>query len=269
MDKKNETFPNALEALMLFVALSMAEYVVAAALYDVRGVLSMTPRDLTGMIMVLGNGVVFTVVMHYKGLSYRELFHSSSASASAIMLMVFPAVALTLPLIFMSLSMLDAAMLMQFPMTSQEQALFAGMKADSVGMIVAICVLAPVLEEMLFCGIILRSFLGQYPTWGAILASAGLFGFAHMNIYQYVGAVLIGMFLGWLYERTRSLLPCIGLHAAYNTMCVAPALSEAGKVDQGFPAFSSLSWLTAMLLGTAGAALLFRTLHVPAARRGR
>ena len=42
-------------------------------------------------------------------------------------------------------------------MTSQEQVLFASMKADSVGMIVAICVLAPVLEEMLFRGIILRS----------------------------------------------------------------------------------------------------------------
>ncbi|MDM5178542.1 type II CAAX endopeptidase family protein [Massilia sp. DJPM01] len=269
MDKKKERFPNALEALMLFVALYMAEYVVGAALYDVRGALSMEPRDLAGMIMVLANGLIFTAVMHYKGLSYRALFHSSPASASATVLMVFPAVALTLPLIFMAMSMLDAAMLMLFPMTSQEHALFANMKADSVGMIVVICVLAPVLEEMLFRGIILRSFLGQYPKWAAILASAGLFGFAHMNIYQYVGAVIIGVFLGWLYERTKSLLPCIGLHAAYNTMCVAQEWSDVREAREGLPEFASSSWLFAMLAGAAGAAFLYRVLHVPAARRGR
>ncbi|WP_099875603.1 CPBP family intramembrane glutamic endopeptidase [Massilia violaceinigra] len=268
MDKKKETFPNVLEALMLFVALYMVEYVVGAALYDVRGVLSMEPRDLTGMIMVLGNGVIFTVVMHYKGLTYRELFHSSSASASATMLVVFPAIALTLPLIFMAMSMLDAATVMLFPMTSQEQALFANMKADSVGMIVAICVLAPVLEEMLFRGIILRSFLGQYPKWAAILASAGLFGFAHMNIYQYVGAVIIGVFLGWLYERTKSLLPCIGHHAAYNTLCVAQEWSYVRDAQEGLPQFAFSSWLIAMLSGAAGAAFLYRVLHVPAAQRG-
>ncbi|MDQ1832644.1 CPBP family intramembrane glutamic endopeptidase [Massilia scottii] len=268
MDKKNESFPNVLEALMLVVALFMAEYVVGAALYDVRGTLSMEPRDLAGMIIVLGNGVIFTVVMHYKGLTYRELFHSSSASASATTLVLFPAIALTLPLIFMSMSMLNAATVFLFPMTTQEQTLFANMHADSVGMMVVICVLAPVLEEMLFRGIILRSFLGQYPKWAAILASAGLFGFLHMNIYQYVGAVMIGMFLGWLYERTRSLLPCIGLHAAYNTMCVTQEWSDAGNADEHFPTFASSSWLMAMLLGAAGAAMLYRALQVPAGRRG-
>ncbi|QPI50192.1 hypothetical protein IV454_00685 [Massilia antarctica] len=34
-----------------------------------------------------------------------------------------------------------------------------------------------------------------------------------MNMYQYVDAVLIGMFLGWLYERTRS------RQALYRTAC--------------------------------------------------
>lgn len=102
----------------------------------------------------------------------------------------------------------------------------------------------------------MRSFLGQYPKWAAILASAGMFGFAHMNTYQYVGAVIIGVFLGWLYERTKSLLPCIGLHAAYSTLCVA---------QEGLPQFASSSWLIAMLsgaAGAAGAAFLYRVLHV-------
>jgi membrane protease YdiL (CAAX protease family) len=39
-----------------------------------------------------------------------------------------------------------------------------------------------VLEEMLFRGIVLRSFLLLYPRGAAIAGSAILFGFAHLNI---------------------------------------------------------------------------------------
>ncbi|HEX8611707.1 MAG TPA: type II CAAX endopeptidase family protein [Telluria sp.] len=254
---------------MLVVALFMVEYVVGAGLYDVRGSLSMEPRDLAGMIMVLSYGIVFTALMHYKSLSYHQLFHSSSASRRATVLVLFPAIALMLPLILISMVTLDTAMMTLFPMTSQEQALLAGLNADSVTMIVVICVLAPVLEEMLFRGIILRSFLGQYPKWAAILGSAGLFGFAHMNIYQYVGAVIIGVFLGWLYERSKSLLPCIALHAAYNTACITVDWRDAGTAPESFPVFAASTWLLAMLLGAAGIAILYRVLHRRAARGGR
>lgn len=269
MDEKHETFPNALEALMLVIALYMAEYLVGAALYDVRGALSMEPRDLGGMIMVLGYGIVFTALMGYKNLSYRALFHASSASKPATMLVLFPALGLTLPLIFMFMATLDAALMALFPMTPQERAMLDSLHAGSVTMIVVICVLAPVLEEMLFRGIILRSFLGQYPKWAAILASAGLFGFAHMNIYQYVGAVIIGVFLGWLYERTKSLLPCIALHAAYNTACIMVDRGDAGDAQEAFPAYAASTWLLAILLGAVGMTILYRVLQAPAGMRGR
>ena len=269
MDEKHKTFPNALEALMLVIALYMAEYLVGAALYDVRGALSMEPRDLGGMIMVLGYGIVFTALMAYKNLSYRALFHASSAPRPATMLVLFPALGLTLPLIFMFMVTVDTALMALFPMTPQERALLNSLNAGSVTMIVVICVLAPVLEEMLFRGIILRSFLGQYPKWAAILASAGLFGFAHMNIYQYVGAVIIGVFLGWLYERTRSLLPCIALHAAYNTACIMVDQGDASAAQDAFPAFAASTWLLAMLLGAVGMTILYRVLQAPAGRRGR
>ena len=50
----------------------------------------------------------------------------------------------------------------------------------------------------------------------AIVWSAALFGIAHMNLYQFATAFAIGIVAGWLYERCRSLWPCILLHAAYN-----------------------------------------------------
>ncbi|HET9446709.1 MAG TPA: CPBP family intramembrane glutamic endopeptidase, partial [Steroidobacteraceae bacterium] len=70
--------------------------------------------------------------------------------------------------------------------------------------------------EMLFRGVMLRAFLRQYSRTFAILWSATLFGVAHLNLYQMVTALAIGIVAGWLYERCRSLWPCILLHAAYN-----------------------------------------------------
>jgi membrane protease YdiL (CAAX protease family) len=74
-----------------------------------------------------------------------------------------------------------------------------------------------VLEEMLFRGVILRGFLRRYARDFSIFWSAGLFAIAHLNLYQVATALALGIVAGWLYERCRSLWPCILLHAAYNT----------------------------------------------------
>lgn len=36
-------------------------------------------------------------------------------------------------------------------------------------------------------------------------------------MYQFTGAACFGIVAGWLYERTRSLIPGIAMHAAVNT----------------------------------------------------
>lgn len=265
MSEKNENFPNGLEAFLLVVLLFIVEYVVGAALYDARGWLSMEPRQLTGLIMVVANGLVFTALMHYKGMTYRALFHSSPSSAAATIVMLVPAILMTVPALLIADTLMQSLLVWLFPLSRWEEAAFAEMASGSFGMAVCICLLAPVLEEMLFRGIILRSFLHQYSRWAAIVGSATLFGFAHMNIYQYVTALTMGLFLGWLYERSRSLLPCIALHAAYNTSVLL--LDDAGNTREGVDLSPSLYWIGALMLGLAGMLMLRRCLGVPAARR--
>jgi membrane protease YdiL (CAAX protease family) len=257
MPEKNETFPNGLEAFLLFVVLFIAEYLAGAALYDMRGVLGIDPSDVSGLVALLGNAIVFTFVMEYKQLSYKSLFHSSSASKTATLLVLGPAITLTVPAILLMLGTLTEGMLKIFPLSRWEEAAFARMGSGSFAAIVMVCVLAPVLEEMFFRGIILRSFLRQYPKWTAILGSATLFGFAHMNLYQFVGALITGVFLGWLYERTRSLLPCIWLHAVYNSAClVVPACTDSGANDFSFTGVPAVLWGGAFLLALTGAWIL-------------
>ena len=86
---------------------------------------------------------------------------------------------------------------------------------------VAVGILAPLAEEVVFRGAILRTLLGimsKKNHWVAIIISAALFGLAHFNAAQFINALLMGLLLGWMYYRTKSLVPGILLHWVNNTM---------------------------------------------------
>ena len=86
---------------------------------------------------------------------------------------------------------------------------------------VAVGILAPLAEEVVFRGAILRTLLGimsKKNHWVAIIISAALFGLAHFNAAQFINALLMGLLLGWMYYRTGSLVPGILLHWINNTM---------------------------------------------------
>ncbi|MBP7937667.1 MAG: CPBP family intramembrane metalloprotease [Phycisphaerae bacterium] len=85
--------------------------------------------------------------------------------------------------------------------------------------------LAPIGEEVLFRGILqtgLAALIGwgrpsSRARWGAILVTAVLFGMMHTGTPHFVPALmLLGVLLGYTYERTGSLWVPIGLHMLFN-----------------------------------------------------
>lgn len=84
---------------------------------------------------------------------------------------------------------------------------------------ITVCILAPILEEILFRGILLRGMLHQgiNPVI-AIVLSSFLFGMAHMNPWQFIGAGILGSIFAYIYYRTKSLWICIFLHSLNNTI---------------------------------------------------
>ncbi len=82
--------------------------------------------------------------------------------------------------------------------------------------LITLVVVAPLTEELLFRGTILRGFLGRYKPRSAIAFSALIFCFIHLNPYQFFSAFVVGLVLGWVFLRTRSLWPCIVGHGFYN-----------------------------------------------------
>ena len=91
---------------------------------------------------------------------------------------------------------------------------------------------APVVEEILFRGIVLRSMRKFTPTWAAILISSVLFGVYHLNIVQAAYATLMGIAAGILYEKKKNLLFPILVHFANNliTMLQGFAPSEVNEL---------------------------------------
>ena len=82
---------------------------------------------------------------------------------------------------------------------------------------IAIGLMAPFAEEVVFRGAILKSLLTKYRPWIAIVLSAVIFSVGHLNPAQMPHALLIGLLLGWMYWRTGSILPGMAYHWANNS----------------------------------------------------
>ena len=88
----------------------------------------------------------------------------------------------------------------------------------SLATFITAILLAPVLEEILFRGIILKGFLHQFGSWKAILLSAALFGVFHLHPLQMINAFAMGVVLGFAFWRTGSLGLAILLHLFNNAL---------------------------------------------------
>ena len=107
---------------------------------------------------------------------------------------------------------------------------FLGDSESSLWVVVLLFVIvAPVTEEPLFRGLLLRGFLSHRSRWRAVWISALLFGALHMNIRQFAPAVALGIVFAWWRIETGSLLPALFGHALYNACAVGYwLLSNAG-----------------------------------------
>lgn len=81
-----------------------------------------------------------------------------------------------------------------------------------------VIILAPVLEEMLFRGIIQESTSRFYGPMAGILIASAIFAIVHPNPQQIINAFFSGLILGYIYYRTRSLIPVIIIHAINNAV---------------------------------------------------
>ena len=93
-------------------------------------------------------------------------------------------------------------------------------------------IFAPIFEEWLCRGMILRGLLTKMkPVW-AIVISALFFAVIHMNPWQALNAFIIGVIMGYVYYKTGSLILTMIIHFVNNgTAVVLSQFSSLEDVD--------------------------------------
>jgi membrane protease YdiL (CAAX protease family) len=124
-----------------------------------------------------------------------------------------------------------------------------------VSVLLALVLVAPVTEELLFRGWLLQDLKEQYGARRALVWSSLLFGLVHLEPTAVLYATLGGLVLGAVALRTKSTLASIAMHAGVNAI---PLLLPARLVRiEGFNTLTQRVehvhwWL--LLLGVGGTA---------------
>jgi len=129
------------------------------------------------------------------------------------------------------LQLIDAEKLFADEVEELEQ--FEKLMNGALGAI-AVGLLAPIAEEIGFRGVLMGGLLRmRCQPWVAIVVSALVFAFFHGTQIQLLGTMVFGIISGWLYWRTRSLIPGMIIHIVNNSTAVALGMTfpdeEPGK----------------------------------------
>lgn len=96
-------------------------------------------------------------------------------------------------------------------------------KASGLGivlLIVVVVLIAPIVEEIFFRGLLLRSLEARFGPGPALLGSSALFGLAHFQWLQLPALVMFGLVAAALTQRYGRLGPAIFAHIAFNAVTV-------------------------------------------------
>ena len=228
----------ALLAQMLISAL-LSALGAATALTTPLGVLVLVTASNLATVLVIG-----LVVVGSGAVRWRDLILATPASSPSTLPQpdrrgglvgdLFWGVALALPIL--TAAGLLATLVMNVTGLSAPVVLPPAMSAvDLAANALTAGLIAPIGEELLYRGVIAQAWARQSSARRAILFSAIVFAFAHtlavvgtsvgdgvsLAAVAFVVRLPLGVALGWLWIRRRSLLATIALHSAYNLVIVA------------------------------------------------
>ncbi len=95
---------------------------------------------------------------------------------------------------------------------------------DIFPFLIAFAVLPAVCEELAFRGFLLTGLLKRFRPRTAILLCSFLFALFHMNVFQFLPQFFLGVVLGLLTVRSKSILPAMFFHLLYNGVLLLSVL---------------------------------------------
>ncbi len=96
------------------------------------------------------------------------------------------------------------------------------LESPGPGLIIAtvfmVCIVAPIVEEFLFRGLLYSALRERFGIMVAVPASSVLFGIMHAGLYNWVPTMVLGLAFAFIYERSRCLYASMAAHAAHNSV---------------------------------------------------
>lgn len=151
---------------------------------------------------------------YFSGSSFREIF-----SFKLFNLFLIPSLILTLGGLQFFLTAISIELDRVLPPPDWFLELFSRLFDPDLGVwsgISRVVIIAPIVEELIFRGVIMHGFLRNYSKTVAVILSALLFALFHLNPWQFPATFLLGLILGIVRIRTNSVLACIIGHALHN-----------------------------------------------------
>lgn len=202
---------------------SIMEAINGAGIEEIAYAAGKNTATMTGLAMVLSGIAMTWHLIHFKYVTFNKASWSAVPGKTIL---------LSIPFIVAAMFTFNiASEFVELPNLMEDT--FMGMSRNVFG-ILAIAVMAPLVEELLFRGAIEGHFLqtGKTPRM-AIFLSALIFGIIHINPAQVPFAFCIGAVFGWLYYRTGSVIPGMIGHFLNNSIAtVLMATSTKEEMNQ-------------------------------------
>ena len=233
---------------------------VSVSWWDAQQAAAQAPLNLA-LVQAASVGILFVVAFPHRGRGegFLEAVHVRPMLGGLVALCFLAGTGLQMPLAEIG-NLVQEVSPMSFDQLAYRHRLvnpktwWAGVSA-----LIALVLVAPVTEELLFRGWLMGDLEDQYGRRAALIWSSMLFGLAHLgHISSIVYATIGGFVLGAVALRTRSTLGSIAMHAGVNALpLLLPVtlfrIEGFNTLDQDVEHISP--WLLLLSLGIAAAAL--------------
>ena len=201
-------------AVMLPVVIAnITELLLGESAVDEEAVMAVLSADVVTLTLLSGVLTIVIVLAFY-------LIRRKKLS-EALMLRPVPApTLLTAASLTPALYFVVSIVLVLLPKAwteSYEEASAGIDSGTSIG-VVAVALVAPIVEEFIFRGLVMNRLSRVMSGWLAVLLSAAVFGLCHGNAVWFAYAFMLGAFFGFVDLRAGSIWPSILGHMTFNAI---------------------------------------------------
>lgn len=138
--------------------------------------------------------------------------------------------------------------------------------------LISVSIFAPLFEEWLCRGLVLRGLMNKMSPAGAICVSAIFFAVLHLNPWQAIPAFILGLLFGYVYYRTGSLKLTMLMHCVNNTFATIfsriPKFEDADSFMDILSPWKFAAIFVLCILILASAIVIIRAIPVKDTRMG-